>query len=64
MAPIIGRAWVGYIPGRRVVGISKLAGMVESGRVICVASADGGFSQLFPLASTNSDTTASASRGR
>jgi GTP cyclohydrolase IA len=29
MAPIIGRAWVGYIPDRRVVGISKLARVVE-----------------------------------
>jgi GTP cyclohydrolase IA len=28
-APIIGRAWVGYIPDRRVVGISKLARVVE-----------------------------------
>ena len=25
MAPIIGRAWVAYIPNGRVVGISKLA---------------------------------------
>ncbi len=29
VAPIIGRAWVGYVPGRRVVGISKLARVVE-----------------------------------
>jgi GTP cyclohydrolase IA len=29
IAPIIGRAWVGYIPNRRVVGISKLARVVE-----------------------------------
>ncbi|WP_334146823.1 GTP cyclohydrolase I FolE [Hyphomicrobium sp.] len=29
MAPIIGRAWVGYIPDGRVVGISKLARVVE-----------------------------------
>ena len=29
MAPIIGRAWVGYIPNGRVVGISKLARVVE-----------------------------------
>jgi GTP cyclohydrolase I len=29
MAPIIGRAHVGYLPGRRVVGISKLARVVE-----------------------------------
>lgn len=29
MAPIIGRAWVGYIPRGRVVGISKLARVVE-----------------------------------
>jgi len=29
LAPIIGRAWVGYIPGKRVVGISKLARVVE-----------------------------------
>src|SRR5208282_1271779 len=29
IAPIIGRAWVGYIPDRRVVGISKLARVVE-----------------------------------
>jgi GTP cyclohydrolase I len=30
VAPIIGRAWVGYLPDRRVVGISKLARMVEA----------------------------------
>jgi GTP cyclohydrolase I len=29
MAPIIGRAWVAYIPNGRVVGISKLARIVE-----------------------------------
>ncbi len=29
-APIIGRAWVGYIPQGRVVGISKLARVVEA----------------------------------
>ncbi len=29
MAPIIGRAWVGYIPKGRVVGISKLARVVD-----------------------------------
>jgi GTP cyclohydrolase I len=29
VAPIIGRAWVGYVPDRRVVGISKLARIVE-----------------------------------
>lgn len=29
MAPIIGRAWVGYVPSNRVVGISKLARVVE-----------------------------------
>ena len=29
MAPIIGRAWVGYLPRGRVVGISKLARVVE-----------------------------------
>jgi len=29
MAPIIGRAHVAYLPGRRVVGISKLARLVE-----------------------------------
>jgi GTP cyclohydrolase I len=29
MAPIIGQAWVGYIPNGRVVGISKLARVVE-----------------------------------
>ena len=30
MAPIIGRAWVGYVPAQRVVGISKLARVVEA----------------------------------
>ena len=30
VAPIIGRAWVGYVPDRRVVGISKLARIVEA----------------------------------
>ena len=30
MAPIIGRAWIAYIPRGRVVGISKLARVVES----------------------------------
>src|ERR1700727_1912707 len=29
IAPIIGRAWIGYIPDKRVVGISKLARVVE-----------------------------------
>ena len=29
IAPIIGRAWVSYIPNGRVVGISKLARVVE-----------------------------------
>lgn len=30
IAPIIGRAWVAYIPNGRVVGISKLARVVET----------------------------------
>jgi GTP cyclohydrolase I len=30
MAPIIGRAWVAYVPNDRVVGISKLARIVEA----------------------------------
>ena len=30
MAPIIDRAWVGYVPNGRVVGISKLARVVEA----------------------------------
>ncbi len=30
MAPIIGRAWVAYIPKDRVVGISKLARVVDA----------------------------------
>ena len=30
MAPIIGRAWVAYIPRGRVVGISKLARVVDA----------------------------------
>jgi GTP cyclohydrolase I len=30
MAPIVGRAWVAYIPNGRVVGISKLARVVEA----------------------------------
>ena len=30
MAPIIGRAWVAYIPNERVVGISKLARIVDA----------------------------------
>lgn len=30
IAPIIGRAWVAYVPDRRVVGISKLARVVEA----------------------------------
>jgi GTP cyclohydrolase I len=30
MAPIIGHAWVGYVPNGRVVGISKLARVVEA----------------------------------
>ncbi len=29
MAPIIGRAHIGYLPNQRVVGISKLARIVE-----------------------------------
>jgi GTP cyclohydrolase I len=30
MAPIVGRAWVGYVPDQRVVGISKLARVVTA----------------------------------
>lgn len=30
LAPIVGRAWVGYIPNGRVVGISKLARVVDA----------------------------------
>jgi GTP cyclohydrolase IA len=30
IAPMIGRAWVAYLPNRRVVGISKLARVVEA----------------------------------
>ena len=30
LAPIVGRAWVAYIPQGRVVGISKLARVVEA----------------------------------
>ena len=30
MAPIIGKAWVGYLPTGRVVGISKLARIVDA----------------------------------
>ena len=30
IAPIIGRAWVAYVPNERVVGISKLARVVEA----------------------------------
>jgi len=30
VAPIIGRAWVAYVPNHRVVGISKLARVVEA----------------------------------
>lgn len=30
MVPIVGRAHVGYLPGRRVVGISKLARVVDA----------------------------------
>jgi GTP cyclohydrolase I len=30
VAPIIGRAWVAYVPDNRVVGISKLARVVEA----------------------------------
>jgi GTP cyclohydrolase I len=29
MAPVLGRAWVGYVPNGRVVGISKLARVVD-----------------------------------
>ena len=29
MAPIVGQAWVAYVPSGRVVGISKLARVVE-----------------------------------
>lgn len=30
MAPVIGQAWVGYVPDGRVVGISKLARVVDA----------------------------------
>ena len=39
MAPILGRAWVAYVPNGRVVGISKLARVVE---IYCQAPADPG----------------------
>ena len=29
MAPIVGQAWVAYVPSSRVVGISKVARLVE-----------------------------------
>ena len=35
MAPIIGRAWVAYIPSGRVVGISKLARIVRCTQSAC-----------------------------
>ncbi len=38
MAPIIGKAWVAYVPNGRVVGISKLARVVE----VYAAAADPG----------------------
>jgi GTP cyclohydrolase I len=37
VAPIIGRAWVAYVPDRRVVGISKLARVVQAAAYICTA---------------------------
>jgi GTP cyclohydrolase I len=30
LAPIVGHAWVGYVPRTRIVGISKLARAVEA----------------------------------
>ncbi len=30
MAPIVGKAWVAYLPSKRVVGISKLARLVDA----------------------------------
>ena len=30
LAPIIGKAWVAYVPSGRVVGISKLARVVDA----------------------------------
>jgi GTP cyclohydrolase I len=35
MAPIIGQAWVGYVPSGRVVGISKLARVVRLMPNVC-----------------------------
>jgi GTP cyclohydrolase IA len=35
VAPIIGRAWVAYVPDKRVVGISKLARVVEAFSAVC-----------------------------
>ena len=35
MAPITGKAWVAYVPSGRVVGISKLARVVELMRSAC-----------------------------
>ena len=32
LAPIIGQAWVAYVPNGRVVGISKLARVVDATR--------------------------------
>ena len=35
MAPIIGKVHIGYLPDRKVVGISKLARVVETSRGGC-----------------------------
>ena len=34
LAPILGQAWVAYVPSGRVVGISKLARVVDR---VCIA---------------------------
>ena len=38
MAPIVGQAWVAYLPDQRVVGISKLV----RGRILCQTASDPG----------------------
>jgi GTP cyclohydrolase I len=39
MAPILGRAWVAYIPDGRVVGISKLVGVCSAASAMTHSSA-------------------------
>jgi hypothetical protein len=60
MAPIIGRAHIGYLPHNRVVGISKLARLVDG---LCQAASNSGESPIPWSGSSNPNASLSSSKG-